>query len=216
MWSFQALTVFVILLPGFIARAVLAALAPRVKQSNFVIVIESFIFSFFIYAVTLTAYPSRAMSLLKYRDLIDYAAFVNDVRPLMYFTLILSVLTGLLLSYLLNHDLLHGLMRWLRATTNTSRSSTWLDVFTEMGNRHVIVTLGDGRRIQGYPEYCSNEQDESCVFLAYPSWISNEGKYISLEVRGILLAKSENISRVEFMLHEEEFDEQERKKQEDP
>lgn len=205
MWSYQALTVFLILLPGFITRAVLGSLAPRVKQSNFVIIVESFILSFFIYALTLAIYPSLAADLLKYRELNDYTAFVSDVRPLMYFTIILSVLTGLLLSYLLNHDFLHGLMRWLRATTNTSRSSTWLDVLTDMRGRGVIVTLGDGRRLQGTLEYYSNEQEDGCVFLKCPSWITNEGEYRSLEVQGILLTKSEEIGRIEFMLYKEEF-----------
>ena len=208
MWSYQALAVFMILLPGFVARAIIGSLTPRRKIGDLASVVESFILSFVIYVITLYIYPSALQKLLGQAADAQIESLLTDVRPVLSFALIVAVALGLTWSYLSNHDLVHLVLRWLRATTSTARSSIWLDSFFDMKRRYVIVTLGDGRRLMGYPEYYSHDRDDpGAIFLSNPEWIDNEGKYIPCEVRGILITKDEGIKRIEFLEHEPELQE---------
>jgi hypothetical protein len=207
MWSFQALIIFAILLPGFITRAIMGSLTRRKMQGDLATVIESFIFSFIIYLVASSIYPMTIdglASTIESQNLQDITKLIKDSRPFLLLSFCLSIGIGLLATYLVNHDILHGILRTIKATRNTSRSSTWLDTFHSMQERHVIIILEDGRRLFGYPLFYSDDQDEGSLFLENPEWIDDEGNYISCEVAGILITKNENIKRIEFLLYQEE------------
>ena len=208
MWSYQALIVFLILLPGFITRTIIEALTPRKRQRDLSLVIESFIFSFITYAIVLYVYPDKFQWIFWQHPVLVSDTILSSVRPVIVLAFVVSVIMGLLWSTIINHDWLHWILRLIRVTTNTARSSTWLDTFSDMQGRSVIVTLGDNRRICGYPEYYSNDDgDPGVVFLANPEWIDDQGKYTSCKVRGILITKQEGLKRIEFMNHKLEIQE---------
>lgn len=64
-----------------------------------------------------------------------------------------------------------ALLRRLGITSRSSRDSTWEDVFTEQGDRFVVLELVDGRRLQGYPRNGSDDPGEGFVCLSRPAWL---------------------------------------------
>ena len=85
--------------------------------------------------------------------------------------LMLAVLLPLPIARALTRDRHMALLRRLGITTRTSRDSTWEDVFTEQGDRFVVLELADGRRLQGYPRYWSDNPEEGFVYLSRPAWL---------------------------------------------
>ncbi len=208
MWSFQTLIVFMILLPGFITRAIIGSLTTRKKIGDLASIIESFILSFVIYVIILYVSPDSINTIISHACPGQIDFIFENIRYVLLFSLIVAIVIGLIWSFLSNHDIIHRVLRWLRVTNSTARSSIWLDSFLDMKKRYVIVTLGDDRRLMGYPEYYSNDGDDiGTIFLSKPEWIDNEGKYIPCEVRGILITKVEGIKRIEFLKHKNEIQE---------
>jgi hypothetical protein len=206
MWSFQALVVFVILLPGFFSRLLITILIPRKKTTDLHVIIESLILSFIVYASALVFYPSAVDRLLSQAINPQVADLPSGTMPMLIYSVCVSIVLGLALGLLLNYDLLHRALRFFKLTSSTGRSSTWLDVFSHMAGRSIIVTLKNGRRIMGHPEIYSPCEEEGIIFLARPKWIDNQGKYKSCQIRGILLMPHD-IVRIEFLLSKTEYSE---------
>ena len=83
----------------------------------------------------------------------------------------LAVLAALAVSAVRTGDWHMSLLRWARITDRSSRESIWHDVMNREGDRYVVVHLEDGRRLQGYPSYYSNDHEEGALYLTRPAWI---------------------------------------------
>jgi hypothetical protein len=199
MWTYQALIVFMILLLGFITRTIIGSLVHRKKIGDMESVIESFIFSFLIYLIILFIYPSSISEVIVIINDKNLTNFHNDIKVLLIVSMLTSIFLGLIMSIILNHDYIHNFLRWSKVTTETSRESTWLDIFLDMKGKSVVVTLDDDRRIEGYPAYYSHDQEEGCIFLTDAYWIDDKNETIKCEHDGILLTKYEKIKRIEFL-----------------
>lgn len=204
MLTLQALQVFAILSPGFLARTIVGSLTPRRKSTSLEVLYESVMFSLVVYLIIWFFWPTGMHSAISRAACANTGAVLEGLRPLTLVALGAGAVLGTLYAIQVNYDLFHRALRWIGVTRNTARIDTWFDVFFDMRDRSVIVTLGDGRRIFGSPEYYSHGQDEGCVFLADPEWIDNDGNYTPLQLRGILLTKNEGIRRVEFLQHKHE------------
>ena len=90
------------------------------------------------------------------------------------------------------------LLRRLKVTNKTARDTVWLDVFTDQ-KRYLIVNLSDGRRVFGWPMYFSDTPKEGNLYLYDPSWITENGDYIDLDIHGLFLVKADNIDSIEFL-----------------
>ena len=110
----------------------------------------------------------------------------------------ISLALALLISLLINSDVL-AVLRTLRLTQQTSRTSIWNDVlYTLPRDVYVEVELQDGRLLLGYLKHYSPKPEESMLFLSDAYWISATAR-IPIDGPGILLTKASGIKNLMFL-----------------
>lgn len=109
----------------------------------------------------------------------------------------LSIGIPLVLSFSITNDIHMRFARFLRITSRTARPTVWHDVFSTM-ETHVIVHFQDGRRIQGWPLYYSDDPEKRYLVLYDPAWVK-EDKFEYLNVEGILITPENKITFIEFL-----------------
>jgi len=193
----DTLGVFLLLVPGFVSSVILNAIVVRKPRPNLHDIIEALVFSFVIYvclvpffgidpvALEMTADGNRTF----YRPVVDAWFLVAMLG--------LGVLLAVGVGASIINDFHMALLRRLRITARTARDNTWLDIFIDQ-RRYVVVTLTDGRRLFGWPQYYSNDSEEGLIYLFEPAWIDDDGQYVDLGVHGILLTNKDQIETVAF------------------
>lgn len=193
----ETLTLFFLLVPGFVSSAILNAIVVRRTQGRVGYVIEALVFSFLIYACLAPFFDGSPFSVevtlaedrTTYRPIPD-PLFLSSAMGL-------AVLFALVTGASITHDFHMKILRWMRLTHRTARDNTWIDIFIDQ-RRYVEVTLTDGRRLFGWPLYYSNQPDEGLLYLYEPAWIDADGKYVDLDVHGILLTRKDDIEFIVF------------------
>jgi hypothetical protein len=200
--SLQALAVLFILLPGFLAAYILQSLATRPKQSDLERVVEALIFSLLIYFVSiLIVGRSLPLSWHVVKDSAGTATYaVGTVWwKLFLITVVLPVAMGTGIAWLVEHDLLLRMLRWCKLTERTSRSSTWIDVMTDI-NSVAQVELSDGRKVMGWITYYSVDPEDCSLFLEEAAWVDESGNAtVPIQGPGILLTRDAGIRSVMFL-----------------
>lgn len=187
--TYEALQVLVILIPGFISAAIMDRLLVRKEKKEISLLIEALIFSMIIYAIYLPIFQRPPIAIDSQGFQLDRVSFMSLV--------VISIFLPLILSFLATTDLHMRAARYLQLTTRTARGSVWQDVFTDK-EKSVIINFEDGRRVYGWPEYFSDEPEQIFLYLKKPSWIEN-GKFVDLNVDGILITPNEKIDSIEFL-----------------
>ncbi len=131
MLTYQALMVLLLLLPGFFSRTIIILLSPRKQINNLQIVVESFLLSFITYLLVNLISTESLNAIILQMVTFNKDSIISDISSLFLSSLTISIIIGILFSIFINNDLFHPLLRYLKITTSTSRSSTWLDVFSE-------------------------------------------------------------------------------------
>ena len=196
--SYETLTVFVFLVPGFLSSIILNSVVVRREKDNLSKILEALVFSFLIYSIT-SMVVGESPVLLQESIETDATKYSIHYQPSpLIFAVALAILLPLIFGASVTHDFHMRMLRKLRITTKTARDNVWLDVFTDQ-KRYVIVNLTDGRRLFGWPMYYSNGGEEGKLLYLYnPSWIDEEGKYIDPDMHGIFLVQKEYIQSIEF------------------
>ena len=197
----EALGVLLLLLPGFSCAYLVQRLAVRPKQTELDKAIEALLFSFFLYLAT-APFFSYSLPLSWQKKTAEsteqYSFHLN--WPYMAVLAALALALGILYSANLNHDWLLLLLRKLRITQRTARSSIWNDAFQDIPGTFVLVQLSDGRSLIGFVRYYSDEQDDASLFLEDAAWIVDQkGTQSPIDGPGILLTKQAGIESVSFL-----------------
>ena len=193
----EALTLFLLLVPGFVSSAVLNAIVVRPTKERVGHVTEALVFSFLIYACLAPFFGGSPMSVevttvedrTMYRPTADPAFLISAMG--------LAILFALVVGASITHDSHMRILRWMRLTYRTARDNTWIDIFIDQ-RRYIEVALTDGRRLFGWPLYYSNHPEEGLLYLYDPAWIDGDGKYVDLDAHGILLTKKDDIESIVF------------------
>ena len=199
--SYETLTVFVFLIPGFLSSIILNCVIVRKEKDNLSIIVEALVFSLLIYfAIFLINLSSPITIIDSQKDNVSTYSirFQSDV---LFAVMFLAVIFPLAIGASINRDWHMWLLRKAKITTKTARANIWLDLFADQ-DRYVIVNFSDGRRLFGWPMYYSNTlaPEERSLYLYDPSWIDADGEYIDLGIHGILLTKEELIESIEFTM----------------
>ena len=193
----ETLTLFLLLMPGFVSSAVLNAIVVRQAKGRVGQVIEALVFSFVIYACLAPFFSGSPVSVevttaegrTTYEPTADPAFLISAIA--------VAVLFALVAGASITHDLHMKILRWMRLTYRTARDNTWIDIFIDQ-QRYVEVALTDGRRLFGWPLYYSNHPDEGLLYLYDAAWIDADGNYLDLDAHGILLTKKDDIAAIVF------------------
>ena len=172
-FSTEALNLLLLFLPGAISSAVLTTALRRKTPEPLRRLLETIAFT--LAATTVLALGGALLGRPPVLPPIVLEAGRLLVREGGGWTLIalvgVAILLPLPVARVLSRDRHMALLRRLGVTSRTSRDSTWEDVFTEQGDRFVVLELLDGRRLQGYPRYWSDDPVEGFVYLSRPAWL---------------------------------------------
>lgn len=196
--SFEALQVLIFLMPGLLASVLLSIFLVREKKDGFAVVVESLVYSFIIYAISSPLIKEMPVKLQPVRieeEIVSYKLLWLPV-PLLV-TLSLALVLPILVAISANRDFHMRLLRWVGATRLKAGGNTWLEVFSDK-RRYVVVTLADGSRVFGWPEYSSRDAEEGLLYLQDPAWITEDDTYQDMGVDGLFLVKKENLEHVAF------------------
>jgi hypothetical protein len=187
--SVEALSIFLVLLPGFLCARIVQGLSVRPTQTEMDKVVEALLYSFVIYVIyRVTVGPIQQAP--AGRHLLILASY--------------SVLLGTFVAAALTNDWPGRVLRRCRITNRTSNSSIWNDVFHNLTG-YVLVELADGRLISGWVLYYSDRDDTPSLFLEDAAWIdpaTEEQKAINGP--GILIGRESGIRTISFLNAETE------------
>lgn len=111
---------------------------------------------------------------------------------------LISVVLALAVGGIVTNDISGKLLRKLRLTQRTSRSSLWEDTFHNYGGV-ILVELGDGRRVEGWVHYYSDEPTPASLFLEKAAWVADDNTLIPIDGPGILITQELGIRTIEFL-----------------
>jgi len=198
--TFSAVTILVILLPGFFTARVVEALTVRPSETDLDKVIEALFYSFLIYFICVAflwinplivhSQQAGASAILR----VD----VGELRTFAIYAFILAAFFGLAISYATTNDILTRFFRFLTITRRTSRTSIWSDVFHDI-DEFVVVEFTDGRRVRGWPRLFSDTPKEGSSFLERAAWILEDGSAVEINGSAILITKNLRIQSVSFI-----------------
>jgi hypothetical protein len=112
----------------------------------------------------------------------------------------LAVPAGVVLAYLANNDIVHGILRRLGVTTASGRPDQWDAAFRLFGG-YVTLDLVDGRRISGWPVEWPDRPGEGQFLLRDHRWITPPGSSLPSATATAILVPAKEVDYVEF--HEE-------------
>lgn len=195
--------VLMYLMPGFITAALMYALTPAPRPIPFERVIQALIFTIIIQvAVTATKYGLvwAGKRAAPWGPWTDGVALVWSVG--------LAFALGLFVVWVANSDRIHGVLRKLRITHQTSYSSEWYGQFCRHQG-YVVLHLTGNRRLLGWAEEWPSTPDVGHFVVASAQWLVTEnGENKVIELAGVhrILIKAQDVEMVEMMrpLTEEE------------
>jgi hypothetical protein len=195
----QALSVLLILLPGFFSSKIVQMLCARPKQTELDKIIEALLFSFFTYVLfALTAGVELPLSWAAINGPAGAHYSIELHRGRLVLLVLYSAVLGLSWGWITNHDALLKLLRKSGFTQRSSRISVWNDIFHLLGGT-VQVGLKDGRMAKGWLRCYSDEAEDSTFFLEAASWIDTEGKEYKVAGPGVLITKQSEVQFVIFL-----------------
>lgn len=226
--SFQGLYIFIVLLPGFVTLLVYRSLSYQHQDSGPIVVARALAYSF----VTYAAWVVLCAMLPCLPDISDIVKSPERAPWLIGGLLVIGFLLGVGLARLANGDHLMGIARKHCLTKRSSNVSLWLDVFhdyypmrqakkndrkanKEQANADrkqqyplLVVTLNDGRKVEGWPIDAAEEYSDGPVLLLNgASWlVGDPERRISIPDPGILLNGSQ-ISLMELRPEHEQNEE---------
>ena len=182
--SWEALSVLLVLLPGFVSVGIVDSLFVRPKRSEFDKVAEALIFSFLVYIVFSILFPGNKIA---------------AATPFQLLALVgVSVGFGIFRGATLHHDWPARHFRKLGFSQRTSSHSVWNDTFARYSG-FVQVELQDGRQVLGWLRFFSDEEDRMSLFLEEPVWVDKDGNEFSIDSPGLLLTKESGIQTIMFL-----------------
>lgn len=195
--SSEIVSVFVFLLPGFVAAAVFYSLSSYPKPNEFGQVVQALVFTMVGQIIALSA--QQLTILLGVSR--PWPTTLEIIVPTLS-----AVMFALIVVYASNNDTLHGLFRRLRFTRETSYSSEWYSSFAENPNCYIVLHLKDQRRLYGWPEEWPSRPEQGHFRIIEGEWLNadasdayNGSQDNSTHEIFVIIVPVEDVKMVEFM-----------------
>jgi hypothetical protein len=168
--SQAVIAVLTYLLPGFITAALVYSLTPSPRPIPFERLVQAPIFTMIVQVgvvgtrLALLSVGSRGVFL---------GAWTEDVR--LAWSVILAAVLGVLLAWAANTDKIHGLLRMLGITCQTSFSSEWYGAFSR-NKGYVVLHLTGQRRLYGWPVEWPSTPGQGHFVMAQAEWLHDDSR----------------------------------------
>lgn len=187
--SSEVVNVLAFLLPGFVAAVIYYSLTSHPKPSAFERVIQALIFTAIIQAVVALLPDSIPTAELD----IGADAPWDPVWPIA-----VAAAVALLVVVVVNYDLAHRPLRWLRLTRENAYSSEWDSSFVRNDGCYVVLHMKGQRRLYGWPDEWPNDPERGHFRITRAEWLTDEGPSPIEDVSGVLVPAAE-VEMVEFV-----------------
>ena len=193
--SQTVITVLTYLLPGFITAALVYVLTPAPKPIPFERVVQALIFTML---VQVGVVGVRVGSLWVGSRFGALGTWTEDVR--LGWSVVLAVVLGMLLVWAANTDKVHGFLRKIGITCQTSFPSEWYGAFSR-NKGYVVLHLVGNRRLLGWAEEWPSTPGRGHFIMERAEWLSDEIGGSSIELVDVdqILIKAEDVEMVELM-----------------
>lgn len=112
--------------------------------------------------------------------------------------LVVSVVFALISAYAWNNDALHGLLRRLNVTRESSYQSAQYSAFAFHGNCFVVLHLKGKQRLYGWPTEWPSQPADKHFLIEECEWL-DEDKRIPIKGVSHILIPSSEVEMVEFL-----------------
>jgi len=184
----ETLRVLLALLPGLVTVAIVHALTVREKLAPLERIIQALLYTFLnhvFWQITVVLINLNC----------DWKPSINGNLIGLF---LCGAFLGLAMTLVINHDWLHGLLRYFRITKRTSRPNEWYDAFYRW-REYVVVHLKDGRRLFGWPRLYPDTATEGHLILEDAEWLFDKPQYSPAVKRLHIMIPVGSIEFVEFV-----------------
>ena len=190
----EVVGVLVFLLPGLVASAMFYSLTAHPKPNEFGQVVQALIFTILSQAAAWVVYLTiQAM----------WPEFIGPEGWEFVFPVLVAAVIALVAVYCSNHDTVHRLLRYAKATRETSYPSEWYSAFAENDDCYVVLYFHDGRRLYGWPQEWPGRPDQGHFVMAEGEWLPYDSDD-PVPAGEILLISQRDIAMVEFVRIDED------------
>lgn len=184
--SGEVVGVLVFLLPGFVAASVFHSLTSHPKPGILDRLIQALVFTVIVHAVII------GISLV--------ADIAREESWIPVLAVLISVMLALMTVYWSNHDTMHGILRRLGITKETSYPSEWYSTFWRLNDCYVVLHLKGERRLYGWPEEWPSQPDRGHFRISEGEWLGNdENDGVSTTGISAILISANDVEMVEFI-----------------
>lgn len=187
--SSDAINVLMFLLPGFVAASIFQSLISNPKPSGFAVIVRAFIFTIFIHLGAQFVFWVAALG--------GWTITSSGTWEIIVLVAV-SVVFGLISAYAWNNDTVHGLLRRLNVTRQSSYQSAQYSAFAFHRNCYVVLHLKGERRLYGWPKEWPSRPDEKHFLIEECEWLDGNERRPIKGVSHILIPASE-VDMVEFL-----------------
>ena len=221
--SIEALAIFLLFVPGFLAERVATILTPKRTTTALESLINSVGLSLLIYGIyqiplLFTSVPSLPVALSGSEGSQVLTVSTSSIGLLVGIAIAVGVLVGWgLESGAIYRCLSLRFFGRFRATNRTGRPTVWEDALMENPSPFVDVHLRNGEIISGSYFYISERPGENEILIVPPGEdcglppgddhcniivTGEDGSKVRPEIKGILLTTDARIERIDFNYHE--------------
>lgn len=172
------------LIPGFLAAWIFYSLTAFKRPDTFGQIVQALIFTFVIQSLVAGLGAFFLMIGERYFSVGVWARTSETVL-----SVVVAVLLGFLSCYVASSDKLHGLLRKVKITRQTSFPSQWYSAFSTRP-RFVVLHLLDNRRLYGWPIEWPAEPTRGQFVIEDPSWLDIAGKEFQIGAEAIVIDAS--------------------------
>ena len=185
----EVVAVLTFLLPGFVGAAVFYSLTSHPKPGEFDRVVQALVFTTVGQAMTWAA---------RWAGGLVWTGYAWPAELELLAAVVSTVVVALAVVYCSNHDTVHGLLRRIGISRETSYPSEWYSAFAENPGCYVMLSLKDKRSLYGWPEEWPSNPTAGYFVIAEGVWII-EGQRIPTAGIVATLVPPSDVQMIEFL-----------------
>ena len=185
----EIVAVLAFLLPGFVGAAVFYSLTSHPKPGEFDRVVQALVFTTVGQALAwLVRLLAGVWTAYQWPAGLELTVAVTG-----------AVAVALLAVYCANHDIIHGALRRIGVTRETSYPSEWYSAFANNRDCYVVLYLEGQRRLYGWVQEWPGHADQGHFRIIDAEWLGDDEHKPSTEIGDTILIPASEVEMVSFV-----------------